>query len=205
MFIQSKSPKIAGVISLTIIYLIGFIAFTVISGKYDFMPYIGIQVILTIAVFIAHRSVHYAVPMLWALSIWGLLNLLGGIIPLPPALLAHSAGGFLGDLWVVKGYLTLDKCVHVYGFAVATWFSWQTLCNIIHSRYQRRLMPSLGLLLIVITSSIGYGAVVEVVEFLVSSLFHPDEMDSYQNTGWDMIANSVGALVASVIIRLRNL
>lgn len=205
MFIQAKSPKITGVVSFTILYLVGLTALTLFAGQYDFAPYLGIQIGLTIAVFIAHKSVQYAVPMLWALSIWGLLNLLGGSTPLPASLAAHSSGATLGDLWIIYGFLTIDKCVHVYGFAVATWFSWQTLCNIIHSRYQRRLMPSLGLLLIIMTSSIGYGAIVEMVEFLISSLFHPSEMDSYENTGWDMIANSTGAAAAAIIIRLRNL
>ena len=67
-------------------------------------------------------------------------------------------------------WFSYNTCVHVYGLGVITWINWQTMCNIIRSRYQRRLMPSAGLLLLVVTSAIGYGAIAEVVA-LLSQIF----------------------------------
>ncbi len=205
MFIQTQSPKITGVASFTILYTLGFLAFSLSSGNYSAFPLLGAQLVLMVFIYIAHRRTHYALPLIWGLSFLGFLNLAGGIITFP--LLVDSKGmpNYLNDLWISHEWLSYNTCVHIYGFAVITWVNWQTLCNIIHSRYQRRLMPSAGLQLLVVTSAIGYGAIGELVIQLIDLCFSPGYQIDYGDICRSMTANLCGALLTSVIIKLRNL
>jgi hypothetical protein len=206
MFIQTQSPKITGVASFTILYTLGFLALSLSRENYSALPYLATQLALMVFVYIAHKRIHYALPLLWSLSLLGLLNLAGGVITLP--LLNNGNEGipyYLNDLWFLNEWFTYKTCIHVYGLGVITWVNWQTLCNIIHSRYQRRLMPSTGLLLLVVTSAIGYGAIGEIAAYLFSLSFNPERVMDYGNACKNMTANLCGALITSVIIKLRNL
>jgi hypothetical protein len=44
----------------------------------------------------------------------------------------------------------------------------------------------------------GFGAANEVVEFIASQMIAGTNVGGYINTGWDLVANSLGALLAAV-------
>lgn len=205
MFIQTQSPKITGVASFTIFYTLGFLALSLSLANYSALPGLVAQLALMVFLYVAHKRIHYALPLLWSLSFLGLLNLAGGIITLPALASSEGMPYHLNELWVSSEWFSYNTCVHVYGLGVITWANWQTMCNIIHSRYQRRLMPSAGLLLLVVTSAIGYGAIAEIVVLLADHLFSPERVADYSNAFKNMTANFCGALLTSVIIKLRNL
>ncbi|MFT5882057.1 MAG: hypothetical protein ACI9FG_000554 [Crocinitomicaceae bacterium] len=205
MFIQTQSPRITGVASFTILYTLGFLALSLSLKNYGALPYIGAQLFVMVFVCLAHKRIHYALPLLWSLSFLGLLNLAGGIITLPSVDGGEGVPYYLNELWFSNEWISYKTIVHVYGLGVVTWVNWQTMCNIIHSRYQRRLMPSAGLLLLVVTSAIGYGAIGEILVLVVDLFFSPELVADYANTCKNMTANLCGALLTSVIIKLRNL
>jgi hypothetical protein len=205
MFIQTQSPKITGVASFTILYTLGFLALSLSLENYSALPGLGVQLALMVFVYVAHKRIHYALPLLWSLSFLGLLSLAGGIITLPALNSSDGMPYYLNELWVSSEWFSYKTCVHVYGLGVITWVNWQTMCNIIHSRYQRRLMPSAGLLLLVVTSAIGYGAIGEIAAHLVDLCFSPERVADYGNICKNMTANFCGALLTSVVIKLRNL
>ncbi|PQJ29910.1 hypothetical protein BSZ32_16420 [Rubritalea profundi] len=66
-------------------------------------------------------------------------------------------------------------------------------------------MPSAGLLLLVITSAIGYGAIGEIAVLLVDYCFSSERVADFGNICKNMTANLCGALLTSVLIKLRNL
>ena len=66
-------------------------------------------------------------------------------------------------------------------------------------------MPTLGLLIICGTSSMGYGALNEVIEFIATVFIPETNVGGYTNTSWDLVANLLGAIFATIIIKLRNL
>ena len=205
MFIQNKSPRTTGVACFTSLYILGFVTLAIIQSNFQFLYNIAVLSILATTIYIAHKRISYHLNLLWFLSFWGLMHLAGGLIAIPESLPTHGENSTLYSLWLIPDYLKYDQLVHFYGFAVTTWLSWQTLCNIIHTRYQRRLMPTLGLLIICGTSSMGYGAVIEVVEFIATVFTTETNIDGYSNTGWDLIANLLGATFATITIKLRNL
>ena len=47
----------------------------------------------------------------------------------------------------------------------------------------------------------GFGALNEVVEFIAVLTIPETNVGGYENTGWDLVANLVGATVAAVLIR----
>ncbi|MFC4994534.1 hypothetical protein [Rubritalea tangerina] len=205
MFIQHKKPKSRGVIVFTALYLACFLAFAIMTGGYCFLWYFGAQLLLTIGLVVAHRNVGYSRTLLWALSLWGFLNLLGFVDLDSLSVNVPRSSSCVGELWLLTPSINFSNLVHVYGFGVATWVSWQTLCQLIHSRYQRRLMPSFGLLVLVMSSAVGYGALNELVEFYIQLWFLQGAAGSYGAICWDMSAVCLGALLAAISIKLRNL
>ncbi|MFD2158207.1 hypothetical protein ACFSW8_04795 [Rubritalea tangerina] len=66
-------------------------------------------------------------------------------------------------------------------------------------------MPSFGLLVLVMSSAVGYGALNELVEFYIQLWFLQGAAGSYGAICWDMSAVCLGALLAAISIKLRNL
>jgi hypothetical protein len=47
----------------------------------------------------------------------------------------------------------------------------------------------------------GFGALNEVIEFFAVLILPKTNVGDYENTGWDLFANLVGAIVTALIIR----
>lgn len=205
MFIQNKSRSITGIVCFTALYILSFVTVALAQKNFDFLYYVGVLCALATLIFIAHRRLSYHPNLLWFLSYWGFLHLAGGLVAVPESWPTQGEHSVLYSLWIIPDYFKYDHLVHFYGFAVTTWLSWQTLCTIIHSRYQRRLVPTLGLLMVCATSSMGYGAMNEMVEFLANLWLAKVNVLDYHNTGWDLVANLSGASFATMLIKIRNL
>jgi hypothetical protein len=50
----------------------------------------------------------------------------------------------------------------------------------------------------------GFGALNEVVEFVAVLTLPETNVGGYENTGWDLVANLVGCVLAAVLIRLMD-
>ncbi|MGJ8673647.1 DUF2238 domain-containing protein [Rubritalea sp.] len=204
MIVQPKRQRIAGVVAFTLLYQCGLAALAITQNNYEFLYYSAIQLSCIALLSIAHKRIHYSISILWLLSLWGLIHLVGGLFYVPESWVAAGESRALHNFTVISS-IKYQHIEHFYGFFLVTWVSWQTLCSIIHLRYQRRLMPSFGLLLLCATSSMGYGAFNELVEFLVSRVMGNADITGYEDTAWDMVANTAGVFLASITIKLRNL
>lgn len=200
---QKRTP-LMGLIVFNCLYIIAAIAMALFNGNTEFVYYVSILCILMVGVMVAHRNINYSASLLWALSFWGFIHLGGGLVQIPASWAAGEGKHVLYSLWILPGKLKYDQLVHCYGFAVTTWLSWQTLSSIIHRRYNRRLQPTFGLLLLCATSSMGYGAMNEVVEFFATLMIKDTNVGGYMNTGWDLVANFVGATIAAIVIAMRQ-
>ena len=78
-----KPRPIVGVAVFTISYLLVAVLGAVSTGSKEFLFYIAVMVILMAAVWAVHRRVNLTNPTLWALSLWGLLHMMGGLITVP--------------------------------------------------------------------------------------------------------------------------
>ncbi len=170
-------------------------------GNREFVFYIVVMALLIGVITRVHRRSHLGGPLLWCLSLWGLLHMAGGLVPIPPDWPREGPHAVLYSLWLVSGWLKYDQLVHAYGFAVTTWLCWEALRNGVFLRYGIELAPATGVLVLCAAAGMGFGALNEVVEFVATLLLEETNVGGYANTGWDLIGNAVGAVAAAVVIR----
>ena len=184
-----KSDRL--VIGFTALYVLISAPYAYSSGNSEFIFYIGVLLLLIGLVGWVHKNVQLHTACLWMLSAWGLAHMAGGLVHVSDDV------GVLYSLWLIPKYLKYDQLVHAFGFGTSTWVVWQCL--------RARLddaRPTLGMLFVCLCAGIGLGALNEIVEFLAVLTIPDTNVGGYTNTGWDLIANLVGATVAVIAIRI---
>jgi len=183
----------------TVAYLALAIVVALSRGNQEFLFYIVVVALLIGAVLVVHRRVRLSQGVLWALSIWGLAHMMGGLVTVPEGWPINGEIRVLYSLWLIPGYLKYDHVVHAYGFGTTTWVCGQGLRAILRP-YNPGVQPTLGLMVLSATAGLGFGALNEVVEFAAVLLVPETNVGGYMNTGWDLVANSIGALTAACLI-----
>jgi uncharacterized membrane protein YjdF len=190
----------AGPIAFTALYLVAAGLGAIWRGNREFVIYILVMLVVIGGLAILNRRVMLTAALLWALSLWGLLHMAGGLAHVPESWPHHGAN-VLYNLWLVPGRLKFDQFVHAYGFGVTTWVCWHVVKTSLRTTTGSAPQPSFGLLVLCGAASMGFGALNEVIEFAASLTLPETNVGGYQNTGWDLVANLAGALVAAVAIR----
>ena len=175
----------------------------VTRGNFEFLIYIGVMIVLVGVVAAVHIRVHLTLPVLWCLSIWGLLHMMGGLVPVPETWAINGDIRVLYSLWLIPDRLKYDHVVHAFGFGVTTWVCWQGLRAAFADR--GLVEPTFGLLVLCAAGGMGFGAMNEVVEFTAVLLVPETNVGGYLNTGWDLVANLSGTILAVGLIRARVL
>ena len=192
-----RSLKAVG--SFTVAYLLLAVAAAFVRGNREFLFYIVVMVIMIAGVMAVHRRVNLSQGALWALSIWGLLHMLGGLMPVPEGWAISGEIRVLYSLWLIPGYLKYDHVVHAYGFGTTTWVCWQGLRAAFRG-VGKQVQPTFGLMVLAAAGGMGFGALNEVIEFVAVLLVPNTNVGGYMNTGWDLVANLTGTLVAAKLI-----
>jgi Predicted membrane protein (DUF2238) len=190
----NSAEKIVG--GFTLAYVAGFSIWFLSIGNFEFVVYIATMLILIALVGLSLRKGEYPVAMLWALSIWGLLHMAGGGVPV--------AGSVLYNLRLVPlvenefyYILKYDQLVHAYGFGVTAW----VLHHLMVRHYPATtgtatayVYPALG--------AMGLGAVNEIIEFTAVLLVPDTNVGGYYNTALDLCFNALGAVLAVVVLSM---
>lgn len=196
-----KERRLLPVALFTFAYLGTALVVGLLRGSSEFLFYIGIMLVLIVVVWAVDRSVHLATASLWALSLWGLLHMAGGLLAVPEGWPVNAESRVLYTLWLVPGRLKYDHVVHAWGFGITTWVCWQGLRSAIRRR-GGKASPTFGLLTLSVAAGLGFGALNEVIEFAAVLSLPETNVGGYVNTGWDLVANLVGAITAAAVIRL---
>lgn len=146
-----------GVIVFTLAYLLVAISGAVASRNGEFLFYIVAMMVLLAAVAGAHRRAGFSTPVLWGLSIWGLLHMAGGIVPVPESWTIEGDVRGLYSWWIVPDRLKYDQVVHAYGFGVTTFVCWQGLPAILRDCSSGPQPPTLGMLTLCVAAAMGAG------------------------------------------------
>ena len=190
----------------TAAYLASAAVAAVITGNGEFVFYLVVMLVLVGALAAVHWRVGFTTPLLALLSLWGALHMAGGLVPVPEGWPINGEQRVLYSWWVVPfardasggGAVTAgikyDHLVHAFGFGVTTWACWQGLVAATGAR-----RPTVGLLTLVGAAAMGFGALNEVVEF-AATMMGPTNVGGYVNTGFDLVSNLVGVLIAVVLI-----
>ena len=197
-----NSASRAGLIrvaAFTTAYLAAATVAAFATGNGEFVFYIVVMVVLAAVVGVVHFSIGLPESALWALSIWGLAHMAGGLITVPAGWPTNGPNQVLYSLWLIPDRLKYDQVVHAYGFGVTTWICWLGLQASL-SRSGIDAVPTAGRLVLAWAAGQGFGALNEVIEFAATLLVPETNVGGYRNTGWDLVANLVGATLAVIII-----
>ncbi len=170
-------------------------------GSREWPIYLGLMMVLVPAIYAVHRRCRLSAPLLWAFSLWGLMHMAGGLMPIPEGWSREGSHALLYSWWLIPDRLRYDHVVHAYGFGITTWLCWQILKSVLREPDGTTVRPSAGILLLCVAAGMGFGAFNEMVEFIATHLLPDTNIGDYQNTGWDLVANFAGALVAAAWIR----
>ena len=180
----------------TAVYIIAFALYYLSIKDYEFMWYIFVMLFFVILIVSTLRKTNFDYITLWGLSLWGLVHMIGGGVPVNGTVvygLEIIRLFNIGDTYVLK----MDQVIHAFGFGVATLVAYQLL----HPRVKRM---NKGLLYgMCFFMAIGAGALNEVVEFLAAVFIPSTGVGGYYNNSLDLVFNSIGSLIALVFIHFK--
>ena len=110
--------------------------------------------------------------------------------------------------WIIPEKLKFDQAVHAYGNGVATWLCWNLLRYSIAIVVKTDIkdIPARPMFLIVcFLAGVGVGALNELLEFGATQTVPGDtNVGGYVNTGWDLVANTLGGAITIFLIWLKR-
>jgi len=190
-----------GIIAFTAAYLLAAGGWVVGIGNYEFLAYIAIMLVLAGVVWTVHRRVGLPRGLVWCLSLWGALHMAGGLVVLPEGWDVGEKSAVLYNWHIAGPGFKYDQVVHAFGFGTTTWLCW---CGLRAMAPDLPRPPGLGPLALCAAAGMGFGALNEVVEFTITLLVPENNVGGYVNTAMDLVYNTLGAVLAAVMIRLRG-
>ncbi len=169
-------------------YVFAFAAFGAAQGSRRFIAYFIVVGLLAWVIQRTHQKYPFPPATLWALSVCGALHMVGGLLASP-----DSGAPIFYETWLVEPVLKYDQLVHFATSAVVVVTCWQLLGHMFApgpSAMARALVAAL--------MALGFGAGNEAFEFLSAQRFADAFVGDLQNTGWDLVFNTCGALTAAV-------
>ncbi|MCP5068423.1 MAG: DUF2238 domain-containing protein [bacterium] len=184
-----------GVIAFTALYMAIATIVALTQGNTEFVFYLVAMIVMIVVVAAVHRRVQLHPATLWCLTAWGAAHMAGGLMPIPESWPHKGTGAVLYNLWLIPDLLKYDQITHAYGFGVCTWVCWQGI-----AAATGKTRPTFGLLTLAVLAAIGLGAMNEVIEFAATLSMPETNVGGYRNTGWDLVSNVVGTLIAGIWI-----
>lgn len=178
-----------------LVYLIGFSWFYVQQRNWEFLLYIGVIVVFFILILATIKKSKFNAFVLWGLSIWGLLHMLGGGLRVGDHVLyAQMIYPFIvsGEMSILK----FDQVVHIYGFFMTTIVGYYLLLPYLNEKTNWKVVYFL-----LVMVGMGFGALNEVAEFIATIIMPESGVGGYINTSLDLVSNLVGAIFGVVFIR----
>ena len=200
MTTTAKPPAPIALLAFTGLYFAASVLAAILRGNSEFVIYIAVMAVLIAGVYLIHRRANLSIALLWCLSIWGLLHMAGGLLPIPESWPYNPPHPVLYSLWLIPEKLKYDQIIHAYGFGITTWLCWEALRNGVIGNHQITLRPTVGVMILCAAGGMGFGAFNEVIEFVATLSLPETNVGGYINTGWDLVYNLIGSALAAIII-----
>ena len=172
-------------------YYVGLLVLGTVSGQAQTVFYAIFIGAAGLAVARLYERARFSGLVLWGLAAWGLGHMVGGLV--------EVHGDVLYELSLGAGELRFDKLVHFVGFGFGTLAAFEMLRARVAPTDEA---PSLAIVAWFI--GVGLGGLNETVEFLITRLPFESHVGGFSNTGWDLVANALGATVAATGAVLRE-
>lgn len=173
-------------------YIVAFTTYYVLSENYEFLWYVVVLVFFFSLLIGTLRKVEFSQPILWGLSIWGLLHMAGGGIKVGDEVLyAYLLVPLVdqGELLILK----YDQFVHAFGFGVAT-----LVARHVIDRYLLPQRKHFMYFMLLVLAGTGLGVLNEIVEFIAVIAISETGVGGYYNTALDLVFNTLGATLAAL-------
>ncbi len=182
----------------SLLYVAGFTTYYLASANYEFLWYVAVLVFFFVLLVVTLPASRFSTTILWGLSLWGLMHMAGGSIPVGDGVLygvqlvdiAHD-----GEFTLIK----YDQLVHAFGFGVATMVAHHLLAPRWKEGASKALLYTLAVCI-----GMGLGAVNEIVEFLAVLSFPETGVGGYFNTSLDLVFNTIGAVSAVIVLAFQE-
>ena len=125
---RGDTLSLVAVTLFTLAYLSVGMFISARQRNWEFVFYIPIVLLLGALTLTIRRRAGLTLAMLWLLSLWGLLHLVGGTLEVPAGWPVDGDKRSFYSWEIIPGILVYDKPVHAFGFGVATWVCWRGLC-----------------------------------------------------------------------------
>lgn len=188
-----KIKNIHILLLINAIYMIPATYLFLQRSNMEFLGYLGIILILGAIVVPFQKKLNLENGDLWALSFFGFAHMMGGLILFSNGTnlyqqilidIVDNGGGYV--------ILKMDQVIHCLGYG--------TLGFILFGVFNRKLQTNKNMILfLAILVSVGFGALNEVIEFIVVLLTEFNGVGDLHNMGFDLIFNLTGAIVGSSI------
>lgn len=191
---------VKSVSAFTVAYLLLATTMAILTKNWEFTLYIGVVLVIAAFTIVVRLYSYVSTGVLWALSVWGILHMMGGLVHIP-ADWPREVGGkeVLYSWWIIPHIFKFDNLVHCYGFAIATILCWQALRGTLHD-----ITPRFGVLILCVFAAMGLGATNEIIEYIATKTLPHTNVGGYDNTVWDLIWNSIGGIGAAYLIYLTH-
>jgi uncharacterized membrane protein YjdF len=188
--------------------VLGFSAFYLALGALYFLQDLNFEFVIYVVVIVAAFALlfgtlqitKFPTYILWLISVWGLLHILGGSVHTPDGVLfAYRIFPFVdygGDFYILK----YDQVVHAYLYGVMTLVFFHVVRNTLKSTGPLWIM-----LLLASMAAMGVSALNEIMEFLIAISLERNGVGGYENAMLDLIFNFSGAVIAMCAIVLCKL
>lgn len=173
------------VVIFTIVYTVALLIYGLDVDSPLTLLYTGINVGLFILFGLLHIWARWPVHALWAVSLVGLGNMLGGVV------LVDGQPLYMAE---VLGPIRYDKVFHAVASGAMVIIAWEAM-----KRWSGGVHHLGGQLLLTFLVVMGGGAVVEIAELIGASIGDVNVGD-YANNALDLVANGVGAAVGVGIV-----
>ncbi len=158
----------------------------------EFVIYIAVIIAIMGSVLLTVSYTDFPHWLLWLLSFWGLMHVLGGAVQIDGGVLfGYHIYPFLdlgGDFYILK----YDQVVHMYLYGVVAMMTYHLLRNILAIKNHTKLI-----VLMAIMASVGVSALNEIMEFLIAVTVERNGVGGYENAMLDLIFNLSGAMTAT--------
>lgn len=143
--------------------------------------YLLVMVAMVGVIWVVHRANRMKPVLVWWLVVVGFAHLMGGVFLI--------AGEPLYEYRPIEGLPRYDQMLHTFATGVAAAAMWHLVPAWSHNPD----MPTAGRAGLAWIAALGLGALVELVEFVGVLNIPNTNVGDYTNTGWDLVANTIGA------------
>jgi uncharacterized membrane protein YjdF len=186
-------------ILITLTFLIILFTFIAIQKQNsEFILYIGIIIFFFVLILATNHKTNFNNGILWGLTAWALMHMTGGLIEYKGAVIYKFI-----LLKIIENpnftILRYDQFVHGFGFFLATLIAYSLLKPYLNKQTNWKVISAL-----LIFIGMGLGALNEIIEFITVLALPETGVGGYYNTLWDLVFNTIGAIIAVMWINYKR-